>query len=208
MTAEAQLRETGGAPSVSAVTMEWSEPWFWALCGAAAALLLTMGMLGMLSGEIAPDTASYFITETSSNPWGEMRHPLYARLATWLGGSATSPGYVAIGQALLHAAATLVFYLGVRATDVGRVGAFVLAIVALFSQSSLYHMRLVLPEAPAIAFLLIAFAGTLAASHPGNRFFLLLLSTAIAAGIAYLLRPTRAARHCGTAAALVSVCGA
>jgi hypothetical protein len=34
----------------------------------AAALLLTMGMLGMLSGEIAPDTASYFITEASSNP--------------------------------------------------------------------------------------------------------------------------------------------
>jgi hypothetical protein len=48
--------------------MEWSEPWFWALCGVAAALLLTMGMLGMLSGEIAPDTASYFITEASSNP--------------------------------------------------------------------------------------------------------------------------------------------
>jgi hypothetical protein len=118
-----------------------------------------------------------------------MRHPLYGRLATWLGG-ATSPGYVALGQALLHAAATLVFYLGVRAADVGRVGAFVLAIVALFSQSSLYHLRLVLPEAPAIAFLLVAFAGTLAASHPGNRFALLLLPTAIAAGIAYLLRPT------------------
>jgi hypothetical protein len=188
--AEGRLRETGGAPSASAVTMGWSEPWFWALCGVAAALPLTIGMLGMLSGGIAPDTASYFITETSSNPWGEMRHPLYARLASWLGGSATSPGYVAIGQALLHAAATLVFYLGVRAADVGRVAAFVLAIVVLFSQSSLYHLRLVLPEAPAIAFLLVAFAGTLAASHPGNRFSLLLLPTAIAAGIAYLLRPT------------------
>jgi hypothetical protein len=111
-------------------------------------------------------------------------------LATWLGGSATSPGYVAIGQALLHAAATLIFYIGARAADVGRVGAFVLAVVALFSQSGLYHLRLVLPEAPAIAFLLIAFGGTLAASHPGNRFALLLLPTAIAAGIAYLLRPS------------------
>jgi hypothetical protein len=170
--------------------MPWPDRGFWALCGAAAALLLTMAMLGMLSGGISPDTASYFITETSPNPWGEIRHPLYARLASWLGGSAISPGYVAFGQALLHAVATLVFYLGARAADVGRVGAFVLALVALFSQSSLYHLRLVLPEAPAIAFLLIAFGGTLAASHPGNRFAVLLLPTAIAAGIAYLLRPT------------------
>jgi len=156
----------------------------------AAALLVVMGMLGMLSGTISPDTASYFITETSSNPWGEIRHPLYARLATWLGGSATSPGYVAIGQALLHTAATLIFYIGARAADTGRVGAFVLAVVALFSQSGLNHLRLVLPEAPAIALLLIAFGGTLAASHPGNRFALLLVPTAMAAGIAYLLRPS------------------
>jgi hypothetical protein len=169
--------------------MPGPDPGFWALCGVAAALLLTMAMLGMLSGGISPDTDSYFITETSSNPWGEIRHPLYGRLASWLGGSAISPGYVVLGQALLHAAAILVFYLGVRAADVGRVGAFVLAVVALFSQSSLYHLRLVLPEAPAIAFLLVAFGGTLAASHPENRFAFLLLPTAIAAGIAYLLRP-------------------
>ena len=156
----------------------------------AAALLLVMGMLGMLSGAMSPDTAAYFITEVSSNPWGELRHPLYARLATWLGGSATSPGHVAIGQALLHAAATVIFYIGMRAADIGRIGAFVLAVVALFSKSSLNHLRLVLPEAPAIAFLLIAFGGTLAASHPGNRFALLLLPTAIAAGLAYVLRPS------------------
>src|SRR5215468_11842 len=98
----------------------------------AAALLVVMGMLGMLSGAMSPDTASYFTADTSLNPWGEIRHPLYARLATWLGGSPTSPGYVAIGQALLHAAATLIFYIGARAADVGRVGAFVLAAVALF----------------------------------------------------------------------------
>jgi hypothetical protein len=180
----------GGAPSALAAAMPRLDSGFWALCGVAAALLLMMAMLGMLSGGISPDTASYFITETSSNPWGEIRHPLYARLASLLGGSAISPGYVALGQSLLHAAATLIFYLGVRAADVGRVGAFVLAIVALFSHSSLYHLRLVLPEAPAIAFLLIAFGGTLAASHPGSRFAVLLLPTTIAAGIAYLLRPT------------------
>src|SRR5262249_56717694 len=106
--------------------------------------------------------------ETSSNPWGEIRHPLYARLATWLGGSATSPGYVAIGQALLHTAATLIFYIGARAADTGRVGAFVLAVVALFSQSGLNHLRLVLPEAPAIALLLIPFACPLPPSLPAN----------------------------------------
>jgi hypothetical protein len=190
VTVGARLRETGGAPSDSATTRQWSEPWLWALCGVAAALLVVMGTLGMLSGAMSPDTAAYFTTETSSNPWGEIRHPLYARLATWLGGSATSPGYVAIGQALLHAVATLIFYVGARAADVGRVGAFVLAVVALFSQSGLYHLRLVLPEAPAIAFLLIAFGGTLAASHPRNGFAPLLLPIAIAAGLAYLLRPS------------------
>ena len=177
-------------PDVTSAATPWREPEFWALCGVAAALLMIMGMLGMLSSGVTLDTPSYFVPAASSNPWGEMRHPLYGGLAAWLGGSASAPGHVALAQGLLHVIASLILYIGARAGNVGRAGALALAGVALLSQSGLYHLRLLVPEAPAIACLLIAFGCALAASRPGSRFALLLLPTMLAAGASYLLRPS------------------
>ena len=77
------------------------------LCAVVAILLVVLWLIGGLAAAAAPDTASYFMPLQDDNLWGEMRHPLYGLLASWLGGSASAPGHVALIQALLHAAAAL-----------------------------------------------------------------------------------------------------
>ena len=160
------------------------------LCASIAVLLIALWLIGGLSGAAAPDTASYFVPLQDDNLWGEMRHPLYGLLATWLGGSANEPGHVALIQALLHAAAALALYAGARAGGISSIGALCLGLAALFSQSSLYHLRLLLPESPAIAALILAFAGVLAAANSVSGYRLLLLPIALATALAYLLRPS------------------
>ena len=119
-----------------------------------------------------------------------MRHPLYGLLASWLGGSASAPGHVALIQALLHAAAALALFAGARTGGIGSIGALCLGLAALFSQSGLYHLRLLLPESPAITALIFAFAGVLAAANSLFAYRLLLLPIAVATALAYLLRPS------------------
>jgi len=160
------------------------------LCAAVAILLTTLWLIGGLSGAAAPDTASYFTPLQAENPWGEMRHPLYGLLASWAGGNASAPGYAVLIQAILHAVAALVLYAGARAGGIGSIGALCLALAALFSQSSLYHLRLLLPEAPAITALILAFASVLAASNSLLAYRVLVLPIALATALAYLLRPS------------------
>src|SRR5579872_4266611 len=81
---------------------------------AVAILLTTLWATGGLAGAVAPDTVSYIEAFRSSTPFGEMRHPLYGMLATWLGASDSGPGHVALVQALLAAAAAVALYAGAR----------------------------------------------------------------------------------------------
>ncbi len=161
-----------------------------ALCAAIAILSVILWAIGGLAGAAAPDTASYFTPLQGDNPWGEMRYPLYGLLASWLGASASEPGHVALIQGLLHAAAALALYAGARAGGIASIGALCLSLAALLSQSSLYHLRLLLPEAPAITALVLAFAGVLAAANSVFAYRLLLLPIAVATALSYLLRPS------------------
>ncbi len=160
------------------------------LCAAIAVLLITLWSIGGLSSAVAPDTASYFAPLQAANPWGEMRHPLYGLLASWAGASAGEPGQAVLIQAILHAAATLALYGGARAGGIGSIGALCLALAALFSQSGVYHLRLLLPEAPAITALILAFAGVLAAANSAFAYRVLVLPIAFATTLSYLLRPS------------------
>jgi len=164
--------------------------WFVALCGMAVVLLVALWTTGVLIGKIDKDTAGYFSAATSNSPWSESRHPLYGWLAGHLGAGPSEPGGVALVQAILHLCAALALYAGVCAAGVGAGGAFCLAAAALLSQSGLFHLRFVIPESPAIAFLEFAFAGTLAASRSALAYRLLLAPIGFAVGIACLLRPT------------------
>jgi hypothetical protein len=160
------------------------------LCIAVAALMIVLAIIGSLSGKIATDTASYFAPLASSNPWGEWRHPLYGMVAGWFGASSTAPGKVAFVQGLLHAAAAFALYVGARAGGIGGIAALCLSLAALFSQSALFHVGFLLPESPAIAFLLFAFAGTLAAARSPSAFRWLLVPIGLATGLAYIMRPS------------------
>src|SRR5262245_44461435 len=157
------------------------------LCIAVVVLMIVLSIIGAFSGKIARDTASYFAPLASNNPWGEWRHPLYGTVASWFGGSPTTAGNAAAAQGMSHAVAALAIYAGARAGGIGSVGALCLSLAALLSQSGLLHLSLVLPESPAIAFLLFAFAGTLAASRSATAFRLLIVPIGLATGIAYIL---------------------
>ena len=160
------------------------------LCAAAVILLIALWLMGGLSGAAAPDTASYFTPLKAESPWGEMRHPLYGVLASWAGGDASEPGHVIVIQEILHAAAALALYAGARAGGIGSIGALCLALAALFSQAGLFQLRLLLPEAPAITALILAFAGVLAAANAAFAYRVLVLPIALATTLAYLLRPS------------------
>jgi len=161
---------------------------FLILCVAIVLLMIVLSIIGTFSGKVARDTASYFAPLASNNPWGEWRHPLYGTVASWFGGSPTTAGNVALAQGILHVAATLAIYLGARAGRIGSVGALCLSLAALFSQSGLFHLSFLLPESPAISFLLFAFAGTLAATRSETAFRLLIIPIGLATGIAYIMR--------------------
>ena len=166
------------------------DPLFLLLCGEAAALFVVLLATGMLRGELSPDTAAYFTLGEPGAPWGDARHPLYGWLASAFGGSATTTGYVALAQGLLHVAASFVLYAGARAANIGSAGALALATAALLSQSGLYHLRLLMPELAATACLLMAFGLTLAAARSSAAFRARVVPVALFAGIAYLLRPS------------------
>jgi hypothetical protein len=164
--------------------------WLLLLAAEAAVLVLVLAATGALSGGVSPDTQSYF-DAASPSPWGAPRHPLYGYLAGLLGGSATTAGSVIYAQALLHIASVLVLYGGARLAGIGRLAAFALATGALFAQSNLYHLRLLLPEAPANACLLAGLGLTLAATRTPRLLGWLIVPIALLVGAGYLLRPTQ-----------------
>ncbi len=164
--------------------------YFALLCAAVAVLLAMLWATGALSGAITPDTGSYLVSARSNNRWGEIRHPGYGLLVSWLGGSAGEPGHIVLIQGILHAMAAMALYAGARAGGIGGAGALCLSFAALFSQSGLFHLRLLLPESLAITLLIFAFAGVLAASNSIAAFRVLLLPIAFTTGLTYLLRPT------------------
>lgn len=106
-----------------------------------------------------------------------------------LGASADTAGHVALAQALLHVVAALTLYGGSRLAGLRPLSAALLSAAALMAQAALFHVPLLVPEAAASAFLLLAFAGVLAASCSGRLLWLLLVPIAGAAAMAYLLRP-------------------
>jgi hypothetical protein len=93
----------------------------------------------------------------------------------------------------LHAVAPFVLYGGARAGGIGAPAAFGLATAALLSQAGLLSVGQVMPESPAISFLLIAFGGALAASRSVLAFGFAAIPVALAAGAAYVLRPSHVA---------------
>jgi hypothetical protein len=161
------------------------------ILGAATVLLvLVLWAIGAFSGAAAPDTYGYFGALHSGNPWGEYRHPLYGLMASWLGASSNEPGPIALAQGLLHVLAVVCLYAGSRVGGIRPIGALCLSLAALFSQSALYHFRLLLPESLAITALIFAFAGMLAASNSVAAFYRLLVPITVMCGLAYLLRPS------------------
>ena len=165
------------------------DPWLLALWVIATGLIAILWAAGMLTARPAPDTAGYF-AGMSTDIWGTPRTPLYGWAASLLGGGPQTPGLVGSFQVVLLVVATFMLYFGAQAGGIGRVGAFFLALAGILSQSALFHVRLLLPETPAISMLLIAFAGTLVASRGRNAFWLWVAPIALATGAAYLLRPS------------------
>jgi hypothetical protein len=146
--------------------------WLLALVVIAAGLVVTLWALGMVTAHSAPDTVGYF-DSASGDTWGSPRNPLYGFAARLLGAGPDTGGIVGACQVSLLLAAVFLLYFGAQAGGIGRAGAFFLAVAGLLSQSGLFHVRLLLPETPAISMLMIAFAGVLAASHERAAFFAL-----------------------------------
>jgi len=159
------------------------------LVAASAALVLILWALGMQTARVAPDTPSYF-EAIAGDPRNVIRHPLYGLAAHWLGAGPDKPGVVAQVQVALLIVASFALYAGARAGGIGGWGALFLALSGLLSQSAILQVGLLLPESPAIAMLMMAFAGTLAASRGRRTFWWLLLPIALTTGIGYLLRPS------------------
>jgi hypothetical protein len=164
--------------------------WLVLLCGEVVILAVVLIAIGATAGLPAQDTPGYFVAAASDQPFGEMRHPGYGFLASQLGASATAGGSAALAQGLLHVVAPLILYAGARCGGVGAAGSFALASAALFAQSGLYHLRLLLPESWANSCLLIAFAAALAASGSRRAFWLMLAPAVLFTGAAYLFRPS------------------
>lgn len=163
--------------------------WLIALAAAAAVLAIALWACGLTAAAPAPDTAGYFIG-IPADLWGTRRHPLYGFMALLFGAGPERPGLMGEIQVALHMASAFALYFGAQAGGIGRRGAFFLAIAALFSQSALLHVGLLLPETPAISMLTIAFAATLAASRSRKTFWIWIAPVALTAASAYLLRPS------------------
>jgi broad specificity phosphatase PhoE len=162
---------------------------FLLIVGLAVVLLAALWASGLLVGRASIDTPSYFGGTRSAGLWGASRHPLYGALAVWLGATAEAPGHIALVQALLHVAAALSLYGGSRVAGLRPTGAALLSAAALVAQSALFHVPLLVPESAANAFLLLAFAGVLAASRAARLLWLLLIPIAAVTAMVYLLRP-------------------
>jgi hypothetical protein len=165
---------------------------YWLLALAAEAVLLVVALTasGVWSGEVTPDTDTYFLWRKHDDLWGTYRHPGYGWFASWFGASADAAGWIAFPQALLHVAAPFVLYLGARHAGIGPMGAFSLSSAAMLSQANFLAVGQVMPESPAVSLMLMAFGGALAATASARMFAIMALPVLLLAGAAYILRPS------------------
>jgi hypothetical protein len=158
------------------------------LASAAMALAALLAAFGWFEPAMFPDSHGYISAGSAPEPWGEERHPLYGWMVSWsapLGGLSAVPPL----QFGLHAAAAFALYGGARVYGFERLAALALALAALFNQALVIWGRAVLPEMPAISFLLIALAGILVAAARPRLFWPLACVIALAVGESYTLRP-------------------
>ena len=163
--------------------------WFWALVLLALAMAVVLAATGWLAGGPQPDTEAYLAPARWPDMLGAIRSPLYGFLLLPFG-RPPSFATIAFAHTALHIAACLALFAGARAAGVPAMAAFALGASALFSQGFLVWGRYAIPESPAVSLLLMAFALTLAASRSERWFALAFIPAAIAAGLAYTLRPT------------------
>jgi hypothetical protein len=137
---------------------------------------------------IFPDTSGYIELARGPNPWGEARHPLYGWMLIGLERLGLSQSAVPAVQLGLHASAVLALFAAARAWGLEAKAALALALAALINQALVIWGRAVLPEMPAISFMLLALSATLMAAR-GTRFWLWASLAMLGCGLACTLRP-------------------
>jgi hypothetical protein len=167
----------------------YSDRWFFAVIGIALATVTILSFTGWLAGATAPDTSGYFFDLDWPSLWGQPRHPLYSVMVSVFGPYEKATRAIVTAQLALHLLSCVLLYCGARSACIGKTGAFSLAVSGVLAQVVLQYGRLVAPETPAISFLILAFAGTLAATASRRAFNIWIVPVAVAAGIAYSLRP-------------------
>jgi hypothetical protein len=160
-----------------------------AVIGIAIATVTILLFTGWFAGAIAPDTSGYFFDLRWPSLWGQQRHPLYSVMVSIFGPYERAIRAIVTAQLALHLLSCILLYCGARSAGIGKTGAFSLAVSGMMAQVVLQYGRLVAPESPAISFLILAFAGTLAATTSRRAFNIWIAPVAVAAGIAYSLRP-------------------
>ena len=167
----------------------YSDRWFFAVIGIALATVTILSLTGWFAGATAPDTSGYFFDLHWPSLWGQQRHPLYSFMISIFGPYERATRAIATAQLVLHLLSCVLLYRGARSAGIGKTGAFSLAVSGVLAQVVLQNGRLVAPESPAISFLILAFAGTLAATTSRRAFNVWIVPVAVAIGIAYSLRP-------------------
>jgi len=167
----------------------YSDRWFFAVIGIALATVTILSFTGWLAGETAPDTSGYFFDLHWPSLWEQQRHPLYSVMVSIFGPYERATRAIATVQLALHFLSCILLYCGASSAGIGKTGAFSLTVSGMMAQVVVQYGRLVAPESPAISFLILAFAGTLAATTSRRAFNVWIGPVAVAAGIAYSLRP-------------------
>jgi hypothetical protein len=143
---------------------------------------------GWFKPVIFPDTSGYIELASGPNPWGEARHPLYGWMLLGLERFGLAQANVPAVQLGLHAAAVLALFAAARAWGLEAKATLALAMAALLNQAVVIWGRAVLPEMPAISFMMLTLAATLMAAR-GTRFWLWASLAMVACGLACTLRP-------------------
>jgi hypothetical protein len=167
----------------------WSASWPLALGALTVALLIVLAATGWFAGAVASDTETYRVALVWPGAFAELRHPLYGLLLRLFDPIESHLMAIAISQTACHVIAVAVLFGEARRFGLGNPASFALAAAALVSQSFLFHGRLVLPEAPAVSAMLIAFAATLRWAGSATRAWLALCGAGLFAGVAMFLRP-------------------
>ncbi|CAH1661203.1 hypothetical protein [Chelatococcus asaccharovorans] len=172
--------------TVDAIRRSTPDGW---LLGLLACLMLAWCVLapsGYLTTVVAPDSPGYLATVEGKEAWGQMRHPLYGAIVTLLGG----PASIAALQMGLLTFSVVVLFASARRAGIGGSAAFALSATAFFSQAAFLTLHLLIPEALAIAFGILALSAILYGATGSRAYWISLVPAAVGGGAAYLLRPT------------------